>query len=314
MSLLSRLRSRLASGEAPVPFIVGSSRSGTTMLRLMLDSHPDLAIPPETGFLPAVSELEGQGEALRERFFEAIVSFPANAPAWDDFQISAEAFRSRLGEIRPFTVADGIRLFYRLYAARFGKPRWGDKTPLYSHHLRAIQKLLPEARFVHLVRDGRDAAVSLRERWFSPGHDIAVQATFWRDNLLAARREGNACRHFLEVRFEDLVREPETALRRICGFIALDFRPEMLRHDERAPQRLAEHGARYTADGSLLLSREDRRRQQAQSCQLPAPEKIGAWRHSLSAEECRRFEEIAGDLLGVYGYSRYSVSELTPGG
>lgn len=302
LPFVTRLRSRLASRELPAPFIVGSPRSGTTLLRLMLDSHPDLAIPPETGFLPAIGELEGKGEALQQRLFDTIVTFPANAPAWEDFRISAETFRSRLRAIRPFTAAAGVRLFYRLYADRFGKPRWGDKTPLYSHHLRAIETLLPEARFVHLVRDGRDAAVSLRERWFSPGRDIAVQAAFWRDNVQAARQEGAACRHFLEVRFEDLVREPETVLRRICDFIALDFRPEMLHHDERAPQRLEEHGARYAMDGGLIVSQDDRRQQQAQSRQRPDPEKIGIWRRLLSAEECRRFEEIAGDLLEAYDY------------
>ncbi len=314
MPLLPRLRSRPASRDLPVPFIVGSPRSGTTLLRLMLDSHPDLAIPPETGFLPAVRELDGSGETLRERFFDTVVTFPPSAPAWRDFQISAEIFRSRLGELHPFTAAAGVRLFYRLYAGRFGKPRWGDKTPLYSHHLRAIQELLPEVRFVHLVRDGRDAAVSLRERWFSPGRDIAVQAAFWRDNLLAARREGAACRHFLEVRFEDLVHDPETILRRICGFIALDFQPEMLRHDERAPQRLEEHGARYGTDGSLVASQEDRRRQQVQSRRRPDTDKIGVWRQLLSVEECRRFEEIAGDLLAAYGYSSAAPTQIMPGG
>lgn len=294
---------RLFRREPPVPFIVGSPRSGTTLLRLMLDSHPDLAIPPETGFIPAVRELEGGRETLRQQLFDTVVTFPPSAPAWADFQIPAETFRSRLGEIRPFTATAGVRLFYRLYAGRFGKPRWGDKTPLYSHHLRAIQELLPEARFIHLVRDGRDAALSLRERWFSPGRDIAVQASFWRDNLLAARREGAACRHFLEVRFEDLVRNPEDVLRGICDFISLDFRPEMLRYDERAPQRLDEHGARYGTDGSLVVSRDDRRRQQVQSRRRPDPGKIGVWRQLLSPEECSRFEEIAGDLLAAYGYS-----------
>ena len=301
MDWISRRLSR--TREAPAPFIVGSPRSGTTLLRLMLDSHPDLAIPPETWFLPKLGDLAGRGEALREAFFREIVTSPAGATIWGDFQISAGDFHAGLAAIRPFTVAAGCRLFYRLYAARFGKPRWGDKTPMYAHHLRAIERVLPEARFVHLVRDGRDAATSLRERWFSPGHDIGVQAAFWRDNLLAARRQGAECRHFLEVRFEDLVEDSEAVLRRICDFIALDFRPEMLRYHERAPRRLEEHGARYAVDGRLLVSREERLRQQAHTRVPPDAAKIGAWRAALSPEEGRRFEEIAGDLLAAYGYS-----------
>lgn len=284
--------------------IVGSPRSGTTLLRFMLDSHPDLAIPPETWFLPAAKQLEGRGDALREQFFQTLIAFPPDAPLWPELGISEEAFAEALRGIRPFSVAEGLRLFYRMYAARFGKPRWGDKTPGYSHHLRAIQDLLPEARFIHLVRDGRDAAVSLRERWFSPGRDIEVQARHWRDNVTAARTEGAACRHFLEVRFENLLRDPETVLRRICAFVELDFHAGMLRYPERVPERLEEHRARYRVDGSLLVSREERLRQQAHTRLAPDLGKIGVWRRELSEEEARRFEEIAGDLLAAYGYRR----------
>ena len=117
------------------------------------------------------------------------------------------------GLIDPFTVSDGFRLFYRMYAQRFGKPRGGDKTPMHCRHLRTIERLLPEARFVHIIRDGRDAAVSLRRQWFSPGHDIQTQARYWRDNVLLARQQAAGCRHYLELRYEDLVRAPEAALR-----------------------------------------------------------------------------------------------------
>ena len=286
-----------------MPFVVGSPRSGTTLLRFMLDSHPDLAIPPETWFLPVAQQLEGQGDTLRERFFEALVTFPS----WQEFGISDESFHEALREIQPFSVAEGLRLFYRMYAARFGKPRWGDKTPGYSHHLRLVQDLLPEARFIHIVRDGRDAAVSLRERWFSPGREIEIQARHWRDNVTAARTEGAACHHFLEVRFEDLLHGPEAVLRQICAFVELDFHPAMLRYPERVPERLEEHRARYKADGTLLVSREERLRQQAHTRLAPDLEKIGVWRRELSEEEARSFEEIAGDLLAAYGYPRLTA-------
>ena len=306
MAWLSRLLGRLRPDPAlpPMPILVGSPRSGTTLLRLMLDSHPEMAIPPETAFLPAAQDLEGQGDELRERFFERIVTFPASAPAWGDFGIRKEDFHARLQEIRPFSVAEGFRLFYRMYAARFGKPRWGEKTPLYCHHLPYLQNLFPEARFIHIVRDGRDAAVSLRERWFSPGFEIEVQARHWRDNVAAARRDGPACRHFLEVRFEDMVQDPEAVLRRICGFVELPYHPDMLRFPERAPERLEEHRTRYRPDGSVLVSHEERLRQQAHTRRPPDPAKIGLWRQALLAEEARRFEEIAGDLLDAYGYPR----------
>ncbi len=300
--LLARLRGASSRRLPPMPVVVGSPRSGTTLLRLILDSHPRLAIPPETWFLPAAQKLTGSGDALREEFFQMVVSYPASAPAWNDFQISADDFHARLRQIEPFSAADGFRLFYRMYAERFGKPRWGDKTPLYCRHLPYLQELLPEARFVHIVRDGRDAAVSLRERWFSPGFDIAIQAGHWRDNVAAAREGGAACRYFLEVRFEDLLREPEGTVRRICRFVELDYHPAMLQYPERAPSRLEEHRTRYRTDGSVLVSQEERLRQSAHTRQPPDLAKIGSWRQALSTEECRRFEEIAGHLLAAYGY------------
>src|SRR5437773_11128912 len=172
----------------PMPIIVGSPRSGTTLLRFMLDSHPELAIPPETGFLKRRPKRWWSRKSLREIFFRAVINYPSPVPVWPDFEIPEEAFWEALTEITPFTIAEGYRAFYRLYAARFGKSRWGDKTPLYCLDLNAIRRVLPEARFIHIIRDGRDAALSLRRMWFSPGWEIETQAAYWRTCALAARR------------------------------------------------------------------------------------------------------------------------------
>jgi len=294
---------------APMPVIVGSPRSGTTLLRLILDAHPDLAIPPETGFLLLGSRLSGRGGAARDGFFDAVTSYPSEAPAWADFHIPAGEFRDRLTELRPFSAAEGFRLFYRMYAERFGKTRWGDKTPIYCRHLRALQKLLPEAHFIHVIRDGRDAALSLREQWFSPGPDITAQARYWRENVLTARRQGRFCRHYVEVRYEELVREPEPLVRRLCSVLRLDFHPGMLRYYERAAERLREHETRRRPDGSVLVTHERRLEQQSATTMAPDATRIGRWRHALSSEECRRFGEVAGDALRQFGYPPAAGSE-----
>jgi hypothetical protein len=288
----------------PMPIVVGSPRSGTTLLRFMLDSHPEVAIPPETGFLLLDEPFSGS-----EEFLGRVTAFPPDAPNWPDFGIPAEAFRERLAGLEPFSVADGFRLFYRMYADRFGKRRYGDKTPGYCRHLLAVERVLPEARFIHLIRDGRDAAVSLRARWFSPGYDIDTQANFWRDNVAAAREQGARCRHYLELRYEDLLRRPEASLRRVCRFVDLAYHPAMLRYPERTPERLREHRPRVRTDGTVLVTQEERLRQQALTTRHPDQSRIGVWKESLTPEEALRFDELAGDLLEELGYPRFARSK-----
>ncbi len=286
----------------PMPVVVGSPRSGTTLLRLMLDSHPELAIPPETGFLALAPRLRGRGDRLRDRFFHALTTYGEPSPAWPDFEIPAAAFRSALLEISPFTAAAGFRAFYRLYAERFGKARWGDKTPLYCMQVDTIRRVLPEARFVHLVRDGRDAALSLRRMWFSPGHDIETQAAYWRRCVLAARRAGLGRPDYLEVRYEDLVLRTRPTLERVCAFVGLAYHEAMEGYPARAGERLAEHKGRSAPDGTQLLSREQRLAQQERTTRAPDPGLVGAWKEAMNPEDQARFARVAGGLLRELGY------------
>lgn len=285
-----------------MPVVVGSPRSGTTLLRFMLDSHPELAIPPETGFLPLGSRLRGRGDRLRERFFQAVTSFPRTAPAWSDFEIPTEAFWQALLQITPFTVTAGFRTFYRLYAARFGKPRWGDKTPLYCLAIDSIREVLPEARFVHLIRDGRDAALSLRHLWFSPGSEIETQAAYWRRCITAARGAGLGRPDYVELRYEDLILRPRETLERICPLLDLRYDEAMTQYPHRTRERLREHKGRSAPDGKLLVTQQDRLRQQGMTMHPPDPRRIGVWKTQMNAHERERFHRVAGGLLRELGY------------
>jgi hypothetical protein len=269
----------------------------------MLDAHPELAIPPETGFLPSLpSSPSPDGSDARRRFFETVTNFPADAPAWPDFGVAEDVFWTHLVGIEPFSVQEGIRCFYRTYAARFGKERWGDKTPTYCLHLATIEALLPEAHFVHVIRDGRDVAESLRRTWFSPGEEIEDLAAYWVHCVSTARRQAEGCPNYLEVRFEDLVGESESVLATICQFLDLEFRPEMLQYFVGAPDRLSEHRDRLRRDGTVVVSREGRLRQQEQTMRPPEPRRVRAWRQAMSDHERRQFEHVAGALLHELGY------------
>ena len=123
----------------------------------MLDAHRELAVPPETWFLRTLVEDPRRFDSRRR-----LHAFVTGSPTWPDMRLDAEEYGQALRAIRPWSLAEGVRAFYGLCAARQGKPRAGDKTPDYLRYLDRIEALLPDARFVHVIRDGRDVAVSIR--------------------------------------------------------------------------------------------------------------------------------------------------------
>lgn len=283
---------------SPALFIVGVPRSGTTLLRLMCDAHPDLSIPPEMSFIPAVTDLRGRGDKLRGAFLDAVTGMAT----WQDANIERAEFEDALGEFEPFTVAEGVRAFYRIYARRFGKSRWGDKTPAYCLHMDRIEKLLPEARFVHIIRDGRDVALSLRGLWFSPGDSIEELANLWRSWIMTARRLGRRRRHYMEVRYEELIEDAPGVLRRVCDFVELPYDTRMERYYESAGVRLDEVNTMYRSDGTLLITKEERLYNQRFTTKPPERARVSRWRNEMDAETRAGFARVAGDLLEELGY------------
>ena len=281
-----------------MPFIVGVPRSGTTLLRLMLDAHPELCIPPETHFLPGLLKLGGETAGTCEPFFRAVTEFET----WDDFNLSADEFARVLKEIDPFVISEGVRAFYRLYAARFGKKRWGDKTPPYSLFLREVESILPEAHFIHLIRDGRDVALSVRKLWFAPGRDIETIARDWCSRIQTARAGGKECRSNLEIRYEDLVRNPIEQLKKICAFLGLDYHSNMETYYHFSQARLSEVKSRYRSDGTLLISKEERLFNQRFTNFPPDRSRIFRWKREMEKRDLLEFERIAGKTLEELGY------------
>jgi hypothetical protein len=283
---------------SPMPVIVGTGRCGTTLLRMMLDAHPDLAIPPETHFIPTLARMfEDQSKQLDD-FLDVVGSFHT----WQDFGVDVRALRAALDSTEPFSLTRALRTFYRLYADKFGKARWGDKTPMYFADMCLVQRALPEARFIHLIRDGRDVALSIKDLWFGPNsiHDVAQ---WWVSRINQARSQVHDLGWYLEVKYEDLVRAPEQVLRGICDFIELPWYQGMLDYYERAAQRLEElrHDA-PTHDRSGVLSAEDRVRIFSLVLKPPQAERLERWRTEMTAADREWFEGVAGPLLRELGY------------
>jgi len=281
----------------PAPFVVGVPRSGTTLLRLMLDAHPELAIPPETHFIPAVIRACRKG-ASADRVAEAITGHRR----WSDFGLAEEELLERLRAIDPLEAGPAIRAFFELYAEKQGKPRWGDKTPGYATKMRRIQRALPEARFIHLIRDGRDVVLS-RARKSRRQKPVGLAARRWKRRVIATRNRSATVNHYIEVRHEDLVTDTDSTLRAVCDFVELRFDPAMLAYHEHAGERLDEIDRALPARrGRHELDAEHRIAAHVRASEPPAPERIGAWRTEMSPEDLAAFEAEAGDLLDELGY------------
>ena len=278
---------------APPLLVLGVRRSGTTLLRVMLDRNPELAVPDESYFVPQIADRH------RGRIdVEAFVDDLRRLPTLLDWGVEPGDVRVRL---RPgATVADGVRAVYETYAAKAGKPRWGDKTPMYMQHLGLLERLFPDALFLHLVRDGRDACLSflavppgiMTEGWGHP-RDAAGFACQWRIEVDAARALGRriSSRRYLELRYEELVAEPEPALRAICAFAGLPYDAGML-----------DYAGRVDVSGKP---------HQTSLTRAPTPG-LRDWRSGMPPGDVAAFERIAGDVLAGLGYELATRAATPP--
>lgn len=209
-----------AATERPI-FIVGVHRSGTTLVRLIVDSHSRIACPPESFFLLPLAGLLDDAKAL-------------------------EGLRA-MGFERDHVVArlrEGAAYFFEMYAASRGKPRWADKTPAYVSHLDFIETLFgPDCRYVMVYRHGLDTACSIagqpditeaHEHIAACGGDRhAGAARYWavqcRRMRAFAEARGERC---LALHYEALVADPEAETRRLFAFLEEPWEPAVLRFAE----------------------------------------------------------------------------------
>ncbi len=290
---------RAAGGPPAAPFVVGATRSGTTLLRLMLDAHPGISIPSETHFIPELISAREKHGASSAQMLDLLTSHRR----WGDFTIEADELAARWARLDPLTGPAAVRAFYELYADKQGNhgARWGDKTPGYIKSMREIQVYLPEARFIHLIRDGRDVALSILKQHWGP-QTIEAAAEKWRSRVLRGRAQQPYLGFYLEVKFEDLVLHTERELRRICEFIDLEFDPAMLGYHETAEQRLQEKARALPRAHGEPQSAEKRLMSHAKTFEPPNPELIGTWRKRMSPSDRAAYEALAGDLLADLGY------------
>lgn len=295
---------KAAKEPKPVPFVVGVNRSGTTLLRMMLDSHPELAVPPETHFVPALFEAMQDARREDKRMTpEEVTDFLVEHRRWGDFGLGSKELCERIRSQKRINPKFVLRAFYGLYAEKQGKPRYGDKTPGYVKQMGMIQRSLPEARFIHLIRDGRDVALSREDRTDAEELTVERHALIWKRRISRARSQVPRLDHYTEIRYEDLVHDPEAVLRKICEFIELPYDAAMLDYHERSGERLQEIARDLDDDdGGALRPAAERLEAHSLVTEAPREDRVERWRKLMPPEDIATFEGIAGDLLEELGY------------
>ena len=207
-------------GQGPV-FVVGSMGSGTTLMRLILDSHPDLFMAPETGFMRSVKA-------------------QYQTPFWE----FGTRFSSDLG-LTDAEFDSYVRHFYDSVfgaaAAKVGATRWGDKTPFHTHMIPEAARIFPDAQFIATVRHPAAVVASLRRFQWSTSQAL----THWnRINQVIADQAEILGSRLLVTRYEDLVTQPAAAAQQVLDFLRVPWSDEVLRHHEVQEARRVEGGTR----------------------------------------------------------------------
>jgi hypothetical protein len=271
----------MAAGASPI-LVLGVRRSGTTLLRVMLDRNSQIAIPDESYFVPQLAARH-RGPVDVEAFVEDLERIGTLLDGVDPDRV-----RERLSDGMP--PGSAIAAIFETYAADHGKSRWGDKTPMYMQYLPLLERLFPDALFVHLVRDGRDAALSflampagvVTRTWAHP-QSVVDFACQWRTEVEAARRLGARVgpSRYREVRYEALVADPERQVEALCSFLQLPYEPEMLRYAQAVDVSQKPH---------------------QQSLTRPPTPGIRNWRAEMTPQDAEAFEDVAGELLAELAY------------
>ena len=279
----------------PFVFLVGCARSGTTLLQRVADAHPRIAISPETHWITDSFRdkhwLGPQGRVTTEQ-----VASMVEHKRFRQFEFTREQFQGLLGSGEPVSYCQFLEGLFGLYGRIKGKGLVGNKTPAYVRRIPTLHSHWPEAKFVHLIRDGRDVCLSVvnwNHAYKTAGRysiwtedPVTTTALWWERKVRLGRQGGPLLGRALyyQMRYEGLVSHPGNACARLCEFLRLPYDEAMLRFHE---------GRRRDEPGL-----------DAKKAWLPITPGLRNWRTQMPPEDIERFEAAAGELLDELGYPR----------
>lgn len=274
------------------------------MLQLMLHAHPRIAIPPENRFVLPVYTQRAQFGDLREpenrqKVAELIIGAKRRGTLFRDLRLDREEVTELIVSAPP-TVGSALATVLQAYAQRFDKPRWGDKRPTYHHYLPFIREMFPDGQFIQLVRDGRACVASLKRMpWWKSGTYGAVAE--WASAFDNCRRYARTlpADSFHEIRYEDLVADPDGELTKLCAFLGEEFDEAMTK-----PKELAR------------VAVPKRKKWHTQTHIDVSDDPVARWQRELEPWEIQLCETVLGRRLRAYGYpltdaGRVSANHLT---
>ncbi|QXD16199.1 sulfotransferase [Rhodocaloribacter litoris] len=290
--------SRAVSGdvsEAPF-FIVGCSRSGSTLLQALIDAHPRITIPPESQlYLRFADIFHCYGDlripAKRRRFIRDLLA-DAQIRMWG-LSLTVDQVES---ELKVYSRAEIVSVLFQYYARSRGASRWGDKTPEHVRYLSLINTDFPNALFIHLVRDGRDVAEAMRRMVYGPVSAIGL-GRMWRDEVLAWKTAKDCIdsSRILQIRYEDLVVDTQNVLECIFDFLGESYIDTTNRYQASA---LSQTYTKQPWHSSLTTGiRAD---------------KIQIYKKRFTPREIELIEYEAGNALENFGYVREYINPKSP--
>lgn len=278
-------------------FIVGAPRSGTTLLLYMLRSHPRLFLPgDESHFLIPMYRRYGETPPMEtaEQIQSLLTAMAKLRPVFfREFVEHGDEDLSRLAQTlagsKPRSLAALLDALYRHLARGADKAdsRWGDKTPYYVQHLETINALFPDCQVIHIIRDGRDVALSMLDRRYDfDVYNFFHAARYWEQCVRSGQASGRRLGpdRYMEIRYEDLLAAPQRHLEQVCRFLNEPYTDAILEFQR--PDQMDSKLLKKTPLVSQGLQQKN----------------VEKWRGKMTARQIAVFERAVPELLREYGY------------
>lgn len=284
-------------------FIIGNPRSGTTLLRLMLTCHQDLLVTPECGFAAWFYEKYKNKDPQDPATIHQYANDVAGAKKFDTWEIGKQELETSLLTTQPKNYSEMAAAVYHCYAKYIDKKykRWGDKNNFHLNRIEQLLEIFPRAQFIHIVRDVRDVACSYKEintkqmkSRHAPDLPSNIQAITeeWLHNIETIQESLYAlpADMYMELRFQDLIKESSTILSAICEFLGVSYDSQMLSyHEENVKKK---------------LEPEQMLEWKSKTLQPPMLSVIGRYKKDLHYDEILAVETIAKKQLDHYKFGR----------